>query len=759
MAESRASVIETVRVEQLACIQCQQVMDVAHLSSFSEIKCPACGTSQTVPAKFGAFLLLNRLGFGGMGVVFHAVDRELGRHVAIKVMKRELGENPEFVKSFRHEAQAAAALNHRNVAQIYSFGQVAGQHYIVMELVDGGRLEDLMARGPLDETRTMAIHLDVAEGLNAASEIGLIHGDIKPANILFGANGEAKVLDFGLASFIGQQHLQGGQVWGTPYYIAPEKARGKKVDFRSDIYSLGATIFHVLAGRVPFEAPTPMDVVMLRLKRPAPSLQNFRADLHPETVAMVARMMEADPAMRYPSYPALIVDLRAAMEASRLLFRKPGSKSTLAGLALPAPPRSKQPPFLRRPEVKIMLACALAAGLAVTAWWRFTNQRQAKAAAAAAAEQAALQAELERGRDAQGRVQTIAQTIKNSAAPLQTLGQEIARLAILVPATEPAMIELRQAAAQLRLILEDLGGDRALAAAAYELMEAAASSPEARPQAAALESLAAGLAELNAALDEVKASAAASLARAGEVQKLAQDALDSERRAAADAAAAAAAAKVAAAQAKRLKEEEDRRLALAQAQEAERQRPAITQRELDRLDEERAAIAPFIQRRQFEEAAKALARLQPELTMAESKAYCGAMIEACQRMERMRAFIVKAAHAAPYPKGWITEAAPRDILDANLELGVTIGVGSAGKLLMAWEKVSVWQMLKMTQYYAQAPGAPAGEGAQALLGAALFCYESGGFQLAENAAQAACQKDPSLKEAAERLMPGFWLGP
>ena len=180
MADQTQSVIETERVQQLACIDCQHVMDVSHLPSFAPIKCPACGVPQTVPAKFGAFLLLSRLGSGGMGVIYHAVDRELGRHVALKVMKRSLGADPEFVTAFKHEAQAAATLNHRNVVQIYSFGQVAGQPYIVMELVDGGRLDEMIASGPLAEERSLGIHLEVTEGLNAASQIGLVHDHGRP---------------------------------------------------------------------------------------------------------------------------------------------------------------------------------------------------------------------------------------------------------------------------------------------------------------------------------------------------------------------------------------------------------------------------------------------------------------------------------------------------------------------------------------------------------------------------------------------------
>jgi len=294
------------------------------------------------------------------------MDKELGRHVALKVMKKGLGTNQEFVQSFKHEAQAAAVLNHPNVAQIYSFGQVESQFYIAMELVSGGRLDEMIADGvALEEIRALEIHLQVVAGLRAASDVGLVHGDIKPANILFGQNGEAKVVDFGLASFIGQQK-QDGAVWGTPYYIAPEKARGKRVDFRSDIYSLGATLFHVLTGQPPFDGATSTDVVMARLNQPAPNLLDINADLHPETAAMVARMLEADPTMRHPSYPALQIDMEAALEASRITLKK----STASRKALLDSTSPRQPKFSRKFLIRAGIALA---ALVVVAWFAWVG--------------------------------------------------------------------------------------------------------------------------------------------------------------------------------------------------------------------------------------------------------------------------------------------------------------------------------------------------------------------------------------------------
>ena len=305
-------------VDKIACRKCGKHLDVSAISAFTVIKCPACSTTQTVPARFGSFLLLEQLGTGGMGAVYEAVDTVLGRHVAIKVMKQALGDDPQFVDNFLREARSAAAINHRNIVQIYSCGQEKGQPYIVMELISGGRLDQMMASGTmLDETRILEIAINAAEGLKAASDINLVHGDIKPQNILFDKEGTAKVADFGLAKFVQRREAM-GEIWGTPYYIAPEKARKQKEDFRSDIYSLGATLFHALTQKPPFDGDSATQVVVARLQEAAPSITTLRSDLHPRTAAVIARMLDADPTLRYPTYASLISDLREALaEAKR----------------------------------------------------------------------------------------------------------------------------------------------------------------------------------------------------------------------------------------------------------------------------------------------------------------------------------------------------------------------------------------------------------------------------------------------------------
>ena len=309
-----ATGIHTDPVDSFKCAECSETITVTGVPSFSEVSCPKCGTKASVPARLSNFLLLKLMGTGGMGGVYYARDEELGRFVAIKVMLESLGSDPAFIENFRREAQAVARLNHPNIAQIYSYGQEKGQPYIVMELVSGERVDTMMeAGGGLKPALAMRIGLEIAQGLSAADEAGLVHGDIKPENILLDTKGRAKLVDFGLATVAHQAAGEG--IWGTPYYIAPEKVRRQKVDARSDIYSLGATLFHMLTGKPPFEGKTPVEVVKARLDRPPPDPRSYMPDL-PEIISnTIRRMLAVDRTERYPNYLSLISDLRKSVEA------------------------------------------------------------------------------------------------------------------------------------------------------------------------------------------------------------------------------------------------------------------------------------------------------------------------------------------------------------------------------------------------------------------------------------------------------------
>lgn len=326
--EAKSVGISVDRVPTLACSQCGCEIDVSALEPFTTIECPECGHQDTVPAKLGQFLLLRLIGTGGMGGVYVAKDETLGRLVAIKVMLASLGENREFVETFKREAQAAAKLNHPNIAQIYSFGQEKGQPYIVMELVSGRRFDKMVAaEQPLDQALVMQIGMDIAEGLRVADEIGLVHGDIKPENILLDEKMNAKLVDFGIATFAHQAGDSG--IWGTPYYISPEKVQRRKADARSDIYSLGATLYHALSGRPPFDGDTPVEVVKARLGEKPEPLKRIRKDIDANVDRIVGRMLEPEPANRYPTYASLVSDMTEALKALNVdsKHRAAGTKS------------------------------------------------------------------------------------------------------------------------------------------------------------------------------------------------------------------------------------------------------------------------------------------------------------------------------------------------------------------------------------------------------------------------------------------------
>ncbi|MDP2990986.1 MAG: serine/threonine-protein kinase, partial [Kiritimatiellota bacterium] len=364
----------------------------------------------------------------------------------------------------------------------------------------------------LEETRSLEIHLQVVAGLRAASDVGLVHGDIKPANILFGQNGEAKVVDFGLASYVGQQQ-QGGAVWGTPYYIAPEKARGKRVDFRSDIYSLGATLFHVLTGQPPFDGATSTDVVMARLNQPAPNLLDINADLHPETAAMVARMLEADPTMRHPSYPALQIDMEAALEASR----KPLKKTAASKKAMLDSTSPRQPKFSRKFLVRTGIGLAAVVVVAAIAGGGYAYHRHQLRIAAEAAKRQQMTEAIEQGEATFGRINALADVIIKLGEGVPPLAERINKIAAansnLNTAAARAALEIDKALD----ILNDTEDTRAMADIAHQHLQAATSYAAVQEPARQLETYFNALIEWNNVIPECKAAAERVMTEAGAI--------------------------------------------------------------------------------------------------------------------------------------------------------------------------------------------------------------------------------------------------
>ena len=291
------------------------------------------------PCMFGtneAFVLERELGSGGMGGVYMGRDKMLDRPVAVKVMLKELGSDTTFIEKFKKEAQSSAKLIHPHIAQIYSYGIYNGMPYIAMELASGGSLYSMMnvAPGKTDVTRVIKICQQVAQALQCASDQGFVHGDVKPENILFDANGNAKLIDFGLAGM----QKDTNEIWGTPYYIAPEKVKKEAIDFRADMYSLGGTLYHALTGVAPFEGADPIAVVKKRFEGAPQKPSEIRKDLTPAIDALVLKMLALKKEDRFPSFEALIAAFNSVLTTGLSVAAKTavnpagsaGKKSTLA---------------------------------------------------------------------------------------------------------------------------------------------------------------------------------------------------------------------------------------------------------------------------------------------------------------------------------------------------------------------------------------------------------------------------------------------
>ena len=295
------------------CSTCGALLDVSGEEPFAFMHCPSCGAGTRVRRHFDHFEIQEELGAGGMGTVYRALDLTLNRAVALKLLQREHSENPEFVTQFQKEAAITASINHPHVVRVYSTGQDNGLLYISMELVDKGSLESRMAEDKhLPEVQVLSVGIQTAQGLQAALNKGLIHRDIKPGNILFADANTPKIVDFGLAVL--QEHAGhvAGEVWATPYYVAPETVEGKQEDFRSDMYSLGATLFHALAGRPPHVVETNSMGALAEAKKAPVNLTAFAPTVSSATAYALNKALQHDPAKRQQSYAEFIEHLEFA---------------------------------------------------------------------------------------------------------------------------------------------------------------------------------------------------------------------------------------------------------------------------------------------------------------------------------------------------------------------------------------------------------------------------------------------------------------
>ncbi|MCA1963316.1 MAG: serine/threonine protein kinase [Prosthecobacter sp.] len=283
------------------------------LDPFTKLKCPFCGQMVRVRRKFDHFLIVRQIGEGGMSRVFEAEDETLGRRVALKILNQRYSRDAVRVEQFRQEALITANVNHPNVIKLYSVGYDQGYFYIAMELVGGGSLEQRIRKeGRVKEAEVLKIGLEVAEGLRAAQQMGLIHRDVKPANILFTETGTAKVVDFGLALFVDRGGDHSGEIWATPYYVAPEKVLDNREDYRSDIFSLGATLYHALTGKPPHKADSDSIEQLRMVKCRRVALEDSGMRFAPRTIHVINRMLAFRPQERCANYDETVDELRLA---------------------------------------------------------------------------------------------------------------------------------------------------------------------------------------------------------------------------------------------------------------------------------------------------------------------------------------------------------------------------------------------------------------------------------------------------------------
>ncbi|HZZ29041.1 MAG TPA: serine/threonine-protein kinase [Pirellulales bacterium] len=267
--------------------------------------------------QLGDYRLLRRLGRGAMADVYLAEQGSLRRQVAFKALKRELANDHTYVRRFHMEAQAAASLVQANIVQIYEVGCIEGCHYIAQEYVEGQNLSQYISRNGAPPVKlSLALMRQVAAALCKAADRGIVHRDIKPENIMMARSGEVKVADFGLARIgTGEEEslklTQVGITMGTPLYMSPEQVEGRQLDPRSDIYSLGVTCYHMLAGQPPFRGDTALSVAIQHVRTQPERLENIRPDLPPALCRIIHKMLAKDTAQRQQGPRELLHELRA----------------------------------------------------------------------------------------------------------------------------------------------------------------------------------------------------------------------------------------------------------------------------------------------------------------------------------------------------------------------------------------------------------------------------------------------------------------
>jgi serine/threonine-protein kinase len=314
----------------------------------------------------GRYRLDERIGHGGMSTVYRAFDTVLERHVAIKLMHREIASDSHQLERFRREARAVAQLNHPHIVTVIDAGEwdaqdgetvdgiesgVVGTPYMVLEHVDGETLKDLIRReAPLDAPTALAYGIEIARALGSAHAQEIVHRDVKPQNVLLSGEGGAKITDFGIARTLTEEGLtMDGRVLGTTDYVSPEQALGQPVTGQSDVYSLGVVLYEMLSGTVPFKGDSPVAVAMMHVREEVPDVQLARPTVSAATAAVVERATAKDLDRRYPDMAGMIADMEEALAIETARSGQTTGEVTAVLRTLPAPARRLLPWRVRHP--------------------------------------------------------------------------------------------------------------------------------------------------------------------------------------------------------------------------------------------------------------------------------------------------------------------------------------------------------------------------------------------------------------------------
>ena len=330
----------------------------------------------------GRYQIVDEISRGGMGVVYRARDTKLNRQVALKVLPTDVVADPDRRSRFIAEAQTASQLQHPHIGVVYEADEIDGVSFIAMELIRGEKLSDVLHRAACSTSRALPIAMEIAEGLACAHEAGVVHRDVKPANVMITEEGHAKIIDFGLAKLVAVLSGDGeeftavattpGIVLGTAVYMSPEQARAGRVDHRSDVFSFGVMLYEMLAARLPFREQSGVETLNAILHAPAPLLPPLGPAVSKEASLELQRILDKclakDPAERYQGMRDVVVDLRAAW---RHLESGPMAMARLPPAAIPVDeltiPRQRAPS-------RVLFVAVLLAVVSAAAWWTWRTR-------------------------------------------------------------------------------------------------------------------------------------------------------------------------------------------------------------------------------------------------------------------------------------------------------------------------------------------------------------------------------------------------